>query len=77
VSAWLLSEHAPVPDWLVWSLAFPVFTPLCYVLYRWSKVRAARRRNSRESAVTPGIHSPRTPPSGTLGTAPTQGREEP
>mgnify|MGYP006154991137 CR=1 FL=1 len=25
-SAWLLSEHAPGPSWIVWTLAGPAFT---------------------------------------------------
>jgi tellurite resistance protein TerC len=48
VSAWLLSEHAPGPSWIVWSLAFPIFTPVCYVVFRWAKVRVERRRAAEE-----------------------------
>jgi tellurite resistance protein TerC len=43
-SAWLLSEHTPLPSWVVWSLAVPIVTPMCYVVYRWHRVRAAKRR---------------------------------
>lgn len=41
--AWLLSRESPAPPWLVWSIAVPAFTPLCYVLYRWHRVRAMRK----------------------------------
>lgn len=41
--AWLLSEYAEDDSWLVWAVAFPVFTPLCYVLYRWHGARKRRR----------------------------------
>src|SRR5690606_12460572 len=34
ISAWLLSEYAPGPPWIVWTLAIPIFTPICYVLFR-------------------------------------------
>lgn len=43
LAAWLLSERTPVPQWIVWTLLVPIVTPLCYVFYRWYKVRAARR----------------------------------
>jgi tellurite resistance protein TerC len=52
VSAWLLSEHAPGPSWIVWTLAFPIFTPVCYVLYRWAGVRAERRRAGSEAVAS-------------------------
>lgn len=42
VSAWLLSEATPAP-WLVWSLAFPAFTPVAYVIFRWYHTRRRRR----------------------------------
>lgn len=44
LSAWLLSEHGPGPGWVVWSLAFPIFTPVCYIVWRWHRVRASRVR---------------------------------
>lgn len=47
-SAWLLSEHTPAP-WLVWSLAFPLFTPVAYIAYHWMKIRAAHRRDLRRA----------------------------
>ncbi len=50
-SAWLLSEHGPVNKWVVWSLAFPVFTPVCYLIFRWSKVRAAARAVRRAGPI--------------------------
>jgi tellurite resistance protein TerC len=53
VSAWLLSEHAPVNPWIVWSLAFPAFTPVCYVIYRWYKIRAAARAERNAPAADP------------------------
>lgn len=43
ISAWLLSEYAPGPPWIVWTLAIPIFTPICYVLFRWYKVRRQRK----------------------------------
>jgi hypothetical protein len=51
LSAWLLSEHGPAPAWIVWTLAAPAFTPVCYIVYRWYGVRkrsanGARRRVS-------------------------------
>lgn len=39
--AWFLSTQAEEHSWLVWSLAFPIFTPACYVLYRWYGARQA------------------------------------
>lgn len=45
--AWLVGEHTPAPSWMVWAVAFPAFTPVCYVAYRWAQVRAARRQARR------------------------------
>ncbi|MCW5775510.1 MAG: TerC/Alx family metal homeostasis membrane protein [Phycisphaeraceae bacterium] len=41
--AWLLARYTPAPPWLVWSIAVPAFTPVCYVLYRWYQARARQR----------------------------------
>lgn len=46
-AAWLVGEHTRVPAWMVWAVAFPVFTPVCYVMYRWAQVRAAHREARR------------------------------
>lgn len=43
ILAWLVGEFSPLPNWLLWLLAAPVLTPGWYVLYRWHKVRSARR----------------------------------
>ncbi len=46
-AAWLISEHTPLPNWLLWSLVVPILTPMFYVLYRWHKVRSNRARGSQ------------------------------
>ena len=46
-TAWALSEHSPIPSWLIWSLAVPIITPMCYLGFRWHKVRSIRRRERR------------------------------
>lgn len=49
-SAWLLSERSPIGPAIVWTLAFPAFTPLCYMIYRWW---AARRDRSTPAGGEP------------------------
>lgn len=39
-----LSRYTDLPSWAMWSLTVPILTPMLYVLYRWHKVRAGRRR---------------------------------
>lgn len=39
-----LSRYTNLPSWAMWSLTVPILTPMLYVLYRWHKVRAGRRR---------------------------------